>query len=75
MLKVLLVGQQSNRLLKANTFFRDRGFEVYFMPSPDERYLRATQSYGCSGVLICSEECDVWKRWLRNHGWKGVIIY
>jgi hypothetical protein len=75
MLKVLLVGQQSKRLLEANRFFRDRGIEVYFMPTPDEKYMRATQRSGCIAAMICSEECEAWKRWMRNHGWKGFVEF
>ncbi len=74
-LKVLMVGQQSRRLLEATRFFRDRGFEIFFMPSPDERYMRAVQREGCSGALVCSDEGESWKGWMRSHGWKGVVLY
>jgi hypothetical protein len=75
MLKVVLCGHDDEMLIRATRFFRDRGIETYLMPSPDERYMRALQRAGVSGALVSSSEPDAWKKWLRNHGWKGAVIY
>lgn len=74
-LKVVLCGYDDEVLIRAHRFFRDRGIEVYLMPSPDRGYMNSLQRAGVSGALVASSEADAWKKWLRNHGWKGAIMW
>lgn len=74
MLKVLIVGQQSERILEASRFFRDRDFEVYLMPYPILEELEWIKTQGINGVLICDEQKEMWEAWLkRNHSFYVVM--
>jgi hypothetical protein len=75
MLKVLIVGQQSERILEASRFFRDRDIEVLYMPFPNLGDLQVMKSRGVNGVLICDEQVEMWVAFFHRNRWSHIIMH
>jgi hypothetical protein len=76
MLKVLICGQQSERILEASRFFRMRDIEVYFMPYPILEQLEADLKDGVTGILICDNgQEEMWKHWLHRNKCSLIIMH
>ncbi len=74
-MKVLICGQQSERILEASRFFRARDIEVFLMPYPVLEMLEADLKEGVTGILICDEQLEMWKAWLHRNKCGLIIIH
>lgn len=76
MLKVLICGQDSERILRAMRFFRDREIEVSYLPLPDTEDLERHLKDGVNGILICDKsETERWIAWLRKNRCMNIVMH
>lgn len=76
MLKVLICGQESERILQASRFFRMRDIEVHYMPYPIREDLEMHLKEGVNGILICDNgQEETWKAWLRRNKCHHIIMH
>lgn len=75
MLKVLICGRDSERILRAVRFFRERDIEVFLMPHPNLKQLEQYLKEGVNGVLLCdTEQEEMWRAWLRRNRCHGIVM-